>query len=469
MTTPLRRRSRRARRALALAALLAAAPSSAQAATVSLGEDGVLTWTAKAGANHVVIERFSESVRIEDVDDHPGAVPAICATEPGDWTYCQLSELRGVRVVLGDGNDRAIVDGDLGIAIAVEGGAGNDALDGSAGADDLKGGEGDDIVQGGAGNDALEGDGGERSGRDTVDGGLGVDRVTLDWSEAAHPGAGRADVSLNDGADDGFAGEGDDVLNVEVVEIDNAGRTVGTDAPEDLRRMGGPSGGAGVVEALGGDDVLVGGTWADTLDGGAGSDRITGGFGDDRLIGGPGRDTIVGDTDAPYCNRYSCSLPFGNDTVEARDGEADSITCGPGTDTVVADAVDVVAPDCERVELPASGGGGGGDGRGGGGGGGNRTPAPAKLHLSVARSRLGTALKRGLTVRLTGAAPGRVQVRAVAGRRVVASGTAKVDARGGAKLTLRFTAAARRSLARRRTVALRVAVGSAAARITLRR
>lgn len=379
MTTPLRRRSRRARRALALAALLAAAPSSAQAATVSLGEDGVLTWTAKAGANHVVIERFSESVRIEDVDDHPGAVPAICATEPGDWTYCQLSELRGVRVVLGDGNDRAIVDGDLGIAIAVEGGAGNDALDGSAGAeqllgadgddviwarggddlldggdgaDDLKGGEGDDIVQGGAGNDALEGDGGERSGRDTVDGGLGVDRVTLDWSEAAHPGAGRADVSLNDGADDGFAGEGDDVLNVEVVEIDNAGRTVGTDAPEDLRRMGGPSGGAGVVEALGGDDVLVGGTWADTLDGGAGSDRITGGFGDDRLIGGPGRDTIVGDTDAPYCNRYSCSLPFGNDTVEARDGEADSITCGPGTDTVVADAVDVVAPDCERVELP---------------------------------------------------------------------------------------------------------------------
>jgi hypothetical protein len=39
-----------------------------------------------------------------------------------------------------------------------------------------------------------------------------------------------------------------------------------------------------------------------------------------------------------------------NDTVEVRDGEADKVTCGGGTDSVVADPVDDVALDCENVD-----------------------------------------------------------------------------------------------------------------------
>jgi hypothetical protein len=39
------------------------------------------------------------------------------------------------------------------------------------------------------------------------------------------------------------------------------------------------------------------------------------------------------------------------DTIEARDGTRDNITCGPGTDTVLADAVDSVAAGCENVQI----------------------------------------------------------------------------------------------------------------------
>ena len=61
--------------------------------------------------------------------------------------------------------------------------------------------------------------------------------------------------------------------------------------------------------------------------------------------------------------------------IDARDGEVDNVTCGFGADTVQADAIDVVAKDCENVTTT------GGSGSGGGGGGGSE----------VARSRLGAS------------------------------------------------------------------------------
>ena len=44
-----------------------------------------------------------------------------------------------------------------------------------------------------------------------------------------------------------------------------------------------------------------------------------------------------------------CTEPYGNDTVDVRDGEPDTVDCGWGQDIVYADAVDTVAPDCETV------------------------------------------------------------------------------------------------------------------------
>ncbi len=99
-----------------------------------------------------------------------------------------------------------------------------------------------------------------------------------------------------------------------------------------------------------GGDVLVGGAGGDRMLGGAGADRLAGGAGHDRLVGGTGRDRLVGGRGGDVL----IAGP-GNDRVLARDGRRDRIRCGAGRDTVVADAVDRVASDCERVRTGSGG------------------------------------------------------------------------------------------------------------------
>jgi hypothetical protein len=89
------------------------------------------------------------------------------------------------------------------------------------------------------------------------------------------------------------------------------------------------------IRGYAGDDVLSGIGDDDEMFGGRGADVLTGGEGEDRLVGS-----------------------FGDDRFRARDGWVDTIVCGGGLDTVVADPVDHVAADCERVRYD------GGRGRG---------------------------------------------------------------------------------------------------------
>jgi Ca2+-binding RTX toxin-like protein len=89
------------------------------------------------------------------------------------------------------------------------------------------------------------------------------------------------------------------------------------------------------LRGLAGNDLLRGLAGNDVLFGGPGSDRLFGGPGNDRLVGGPGRDQLNGGS--------------GNDRIEARDGHWDTVVCGPGRDTVIADRRDRVGNDCERV------------------------------------------------------------------------------------------------------------------------
>ncbi len=104
-----------------------------------------------------------------------------------------------------------------------------------------------------------------------------------------------------------------------------------------------------------GADRLFGGSGADALDGEDGVDNLDGadareGHGGDRLDGGPGRDRLRD-------RRGGATLAggAGDDRIDARDASArdrrvpDTITCGSGRDTVLADAADRVARDCERV------------------------------------------------------------------------------------------------------------------------
>ena len=96
--------------------------------------------------------------------------------------------------------------------------------------------------------------------------------------------------------------------------------------------------------ALGLPVTLLGGTGADTLQAGAGADEVSGGEGNDGLAGGPGDDILAGDQGVDGIDGGD-----GADRIAARDGEADSIVCGPGADAVDADGADVVAADCEQV------------------------------------------------------------------------------------------------------------------------
>lgn len=478
----------------ALAAALALA-SPAAAATAALSPDGQyleIVETTPGEANDV---RLSVTVnglgtQVIELFDGVGNVPgAGCFTvgarlrcaDPGlqvrvrtgggddrvsiDDTTLGFGE-GALDIDLGDGNDTYVAEDEQGRA-TVQGGPGNDQLTGGTMADVLDGGPGDDtvrgfqgtdVVRGGDGSDTVSGDTFSEKGvfADVVDGGPGADTL-VDYrfsGDAARAPA--IDVSLDGQANDGRAGEGDNIGGVERIDAGSAGSFTGDDAANEF--VAPQTGAAGTLRGLGGDDVLIAGDAnGDTVDGGAGNDTVEGGFGDDRIIGGPGRDAIAGDRKS-RCNEMACdALVAGNDTIEARDGEVDSVSCGVGADRVIADPDDVVASDCETVDRAAITPPGGKAPDGG----------AKKAALTVRAGKLRSVLRSGLRVTLTNVT-GKVKLTAKRGRTTVATGTARAKA-GKATVTLRFTRRARRSLARERTVTLVVRGAGVTKRVTLRR
>jgi Ca2+-binding RTX toxin-like protein len=73
-----------------------------------------------------------------------------------------------------------------------------------------------------------------------------------------------------------------------------------------------------------------------TLSGGDGNDSLAGGSGNDILRGNKGVDTHAGGA--------------GDDLIDARGDRGDVVSCGDGNDTVMADAADSIALDCETVD-----------------------------------------------------------------------------------------------------------------------
>jgi hypothetical protein len=100
----------------------------------------------------------------------------------------------------------------------------------------------------------------------------------------------------------------------------------------------------------------------------------------------------------------------------------------------------------------------------------NTTTTPDGPAVTLPRKvALRTALRKGLTVRLSGVSAGTVKVVATTGGRTVATGRAKVAKTGKATTTLRFTAKAKRTLKRKKTVKLTLKAGKARGTVTLRR
>ena len=174
-------------------------------------------------------------------------------------------------------------------------------LDGTSRRDRLTGTPLGDVLIGLEGNDRLLGLGGAdclfgNEGNDRLLGGLGPDFLKGETGNDALSG-GRGP--------DGIAGDqGRDIM------------------------VGGPSN--DVVAAGSGNDRAAGGSGDDTIGGGRGNDRVRGDAGVDRLFGGTGRDA-----------------------VNAVDGTADVVDCGPGRDRARADRIDQVT-NCESVTRVAS-------------------------------------------------------------------------------------------------------------------
>ncbi len=92
---------------------------------------------------------------------------------------------------------------------------------------------------------------------------------------------------------------------------------------------------------------MAGGTGDDTQRGGDGNDRIFANRGQDTTFGEGGNDDLWamarGDVSGPGDTAAdSLDGGAGNDRFHTRDGEADRITCGEGTDRAILDTVDVI-------------------------------------------------------------------------------------------------------------------------------
>jgi Ca2+-binding RTX toxin-like protein len=256
----------------------------------------------------------------------------------------------------GDGNDQVYGDG------------GNDAVNGDAGDDKIGGGPGSDNVSAGDGNDELAGDNGttndapggndvlnagagddtlepltisslfpDMAGSDTYVGGPGKDNFDYFWE------SGPVNITLNGVADDGHAGEGDNVgADIEVLGGSRGSDTlIGDDGPQEINGYEGDDD----IEGRGGNDVLSGDDLEDTIDGGPGDDAIAGGTLADIMIGGPGQDSIVADG---VCSTYGIDKCFAgiNDVIDVFDGERDTVFCHSpygaqeAADTVIGDPLD---------------------------------------------------------------------------------------------------------------------------------
>ena len=488
------------------AGALAIVPATASAGTVAYEGDTLVISASAGELNDLTLS--GENPGKLSISESGGtySFPSDRCEQEDPQYAIHCDEPSAVRAELGDLNDRAVVNHTVpqGLVVLVrggdgrddmkvidgrtvatfDGGAGDDILLSEEGADVLIGGPGDDKLTGGAGADELHGDDGDDklradrdqdSSPDVLDGGAGVDTVD-DWG-GGPDAPGPVSVTLDGQANDGRPGEGDDVRDVEILNVYVPGTFVMGDGPDIVENLSPADAAASRIEGRGGDDYLTGGSASHTIDGGAGDDRVEGGFGHDTLVGGPGSDQIFGDSTSGNCGGYgqSCTLPTGNDTIDARDGAADTIDCGPGQDKAVVDAADTVA-NCETVDKPGGSGPNGPNGPNGPCGCAKPpvdddtvTPATAARVSLAAKPRLRKALRSGLTVRLSGLPAGNVLVRAKSGGRVVAATRVRVAADGTATRRLRFTKKAKRALARKRFVRLTVTAGAARLVVALTR
>ncbi len=283
----------------------------------------------------------------------------------GDGTATENDDITASVEVVDSGSGNDVLTGD----------GGDNVLNGNAGNDTIVGGAGDDTINGGAGDDTID-EGNATSGADTIICGAGTDFVDYSGRSAA------LTITMQTGANDGEAGETDDVRSdcenltggsaADTITGNNLANDIdggaGNDtldggAGNDIFRQGAAADGADDITGGLGDDLvdysnrtaaltvtmgdglandgLAGetdniGSDIEWLDAGSGVDSLTGNDLDNRIDGGAGADTLI-------------SGGLGNDELFGNVGNVVSMLGGAGDDTIDGGAGDV-AIDCGAGE-----------------------------------------------------------------------------------------------------------------------
>lgn len=364
--------------ALAALAALGAAGTTAAHANVTVEKTALGNYFVSAGYenNKLSVTGVGSKLLFTDENTPVDAQPG-CNQITANTVSCPDLPEGGIYMFTGSGTDvvnshvpeSLYVDGTQTTKLTATAGIGAATLRGGDGNDVLNGGLGDDTIQGGKGNDVLNGS----IGSDTLDGGEGIDTFKADAGADDYTGGPGVDtvdygvrsapleITLDNVATDGQAGEGDNVRSdVENVVGGKGNDTIrGTDAANILR--GGPGDdditGYGGQDQLYGDadqDQLYGGNDADTLFGGEGMDRLDGGAdpdtlhgdnGPDTLLGGTGNDKMYGDAGTDTVSYQSLVQPV---TVDLDGSAFDDGPANEG-DTVGADVENIIGSKSDDV------------------------------------------------------------------------------------------------------------------------
>ena len=270
-----------------------------------------VTWNGNAGA-----DSLSGNAGPQRLDGGPGT-DTLAGGEGDD--------------LLDGGDDMDMLDGGPGVD-GLAGGADLDGITGGAGADQVDGGDGDDYIDGGVGDDVVAGGAGAdtlvdsdgAAGRDDFRGGPGRDSVARFITAAAGTGPGGEAYDGGEGIDQ-FVFH-DLFTPAQAVDL-TAGTVKGVAAPDAVTGMEDVQ--SATTAAAGVPDLSMVGT--------AGPNRIVAEAGNVTVDARAGNDQV--DTGR------------GDDTIDVRDGYADRVVCRGGADAVQADALDVVADDCETVTV----------------------------------------------------------------------------------------------------------------------
>ena len=413
---------------IAAVSLLAVGVTNAAAATtVTLNEstssslsindatdDNDAITVSEAGGTITIVDTGTGGISTADVTDCTpvSATTVTCVLNPADPAppAAPTSPVRSVNLTLNDGTDSFTNqnldvsvsendNGELGNKTIVSGpgndlvatGVGNDSIDTGDGFDQAGGGPGADTFNLGSEADFVQ----TGTGADTVAAGPGNDQMQEDTSNDGadvfnggpgidffqYFGDNPVSMSLNGVADDGPAGDGDNLLELEGLSSGNGNDTIVGDGGDN--QLSGSDGNDSISGGAGDDDISPG-DGADSTDAGDGNDRVSANStedGADLFAGGAGGSDFL-----DYCcGDEPVTILQDGQPNDGRVGEGDNASGFEGFSG--GDAADSITGTAGADELEGNGGDdllvglGGGDGFSGGDGDdtllANATAAPA--------------------------------------------------------------------------------------------